>query len=134
MNHTHIRRLLDQIGVLRDPCDLDLLVFFVRHPRVLLTSDQIAAFLGYEVKRLGDALEVLVTAGLLTRLQRPTGAARMYVFAIGGAHGGWLPSLVELASTREGRLAMRETLLDLKNEQTPGPVARRERDQIAKAS
>ena len=128
MKHRHIRRLLDQIEVLRDPCDLDLLVFFVRHPRVLLTSDQIAAFLGYDVKRLGEALEALVTAGLLTRMQRPTGVARMYVFAIGGAHGGWLPSLVELASTREGRLAMRETLLDLRNEQTPGPVARRERD------
>jgi hypothetical protein len=52
----------------------------------------------------------------------------MYVFAVGGPHGGWLPSLVELASTREGRLAMRAALIDQRNEQTLGPVARREPD------
>jgi hypothetical protein len=116
MKDDHIRRLLDQIGVLRRPCDLDLLLFFIRHPRALLSSDQIAAFLGYEVKRLGESLDVLVTAELLTRTQTPTSAARMYVFAVGGPHGDWLPSLVELASTREGRLAMRAALIDQRNE------------------
>ena len=128
MKDDHIRRLLDRIGVLRRPCDLDLLLFFIRHPRALLSSDQIAAFLGYEVKRLGESLDVLVTAELLTRTQTATSAARMYVFAVGGPHGGWLPSLVELASTREGRLAMRAALIDQRNEPTLGPVARRERD------
>jgi hypothetical protein len=128
MKDDHIRRLLDRIGVLRRPCDLDLLLFFVRHPRALLSSDQIAAFLGYEVKWLSESLDVLVTAELLTRTQTPTSAARMYVFAVGGPHGGWLPSLVELASTREGRLAMRAALIDQRNEQTLGPVARREPD------
>ncbi|MEP7310351.1 MAG: hypothetical protein ABJA98_33010 [Acidobacteriota bacterium] len=128
MKDEQTRRLLDQIGVLRDPCDLDLLVFFVRHPRVLLTSDQIAAFLGYEVKRLGESLDVLVTAALLTRMQTPTSAARMHVFAVGGPHDGWLPSLVEVASTREGRLALRAALIDQRNEQAPGPVAGRDRD------
>jgi hypothetical protein len=128
MKDDHIRRLLDRIGVLRRPCDLDLLLFFIRHPRALLSSDQIAAFLGYEVKRLGESLDVLVTAELLTRMQTPTSAARMYVFAVGGPHGDWLPSLVELASTREGRLAMRAALIDQRNEQTPGTVAGREHD------
>jgi hypothetical protein len=123
-----IRRLLDRIGVLRRPCDLDLLLFFIRHPRALLSSDQIAVFLGYEVKQLGESLDVLVTAELLTRTQTPTSAARMYVFAVGGPHGAWLPSLVELASTREGRLAMRVALMDQRNEPTPGPAAGRERD------
>lgn len=128
MKDDHIRHLLDRIGVLRRPCDLDLLLFFIRHPRALLSSDQIAAFLGYEVKRLGESLDALVTAELLTRTQTPTSAARMYVFAVGGPHGGWLPSLVELASTREGRLALRAALIDQRNEQTLGPVAPRERD------
>ena len=127
MKDEDIRHLLDRIGVLRRPCDLDLLLFFIRHPRALLSSDQIAAFLGYEVKWLGESLDVLVTAELLTRTQTPTSAARMYVFAVGGPHGGWLPSLVELASTREGRLAMRAALIDQTNEQTLGPVPRRER-------
>ncbi len=128
MKDDQTRRLLDQIGVLRDPCDLDLLVFFVRHPRVLLTSDQIAAFLGYEVKRLGESLDVLVTAELLTRMQTPTSAARMHVFAVNGPHDDWLPSLVEVASTREGRLALRAALIEQKNERVSDPTARREHD------
>ncbi len=128
MKDDQARRLLDQIDVLRDPCDLDLLVFFVRHPHVLLTSNQIAAFLGYEVTRLGASLDVLVTAALLTRMQTPTGAAGMHVFAVGGPHDGWLPSLVEMASTREGRLALRAALIDQRNEQVPDPDARGERD------
>jgi hypothetical protein len=30
------------------PCDLDLLIFFARHPRILLASEQLAVLLGYE--------------------------------------------------------------------------------------
>src|SRR6185503_16002053 len=104
------RRLLDRIGILRDPCDLDLLLFFVRHPRSLLTSDQIAAYIGYDVKRIGESLDALLAAKLLTRSPNPAHAARMYVFSVSGPNGGWLPTLVDLVSTREGRLAMREAL------------------------
>jgi hypothetical protein len=127
MKDDHIRRLLDQIRVLRHPCDLDLLLFFIRHPRALLSSDQIAAFLGYDVKPLGESLDAFVAAELLTRTQTPTSAARMYVFAAGGPHRSWLPSVVELASTREGRLAMRAALIDQRSEPTLDPGARRER-------
>ena len=133
MENDHIRRLIDRIGVLRDPCDLDLLLFFIRHPRALLSSDQIAAFLGYDVKQLGESLDILVTAELLTRTQKPATASRMYVFAAGGTDGGWLPSLVELASTREGRLAMRNALKGTMDAETPRPRSPHERDQIAKA-
>ena len=119
MKHDHIRHLLDRSGVLRDQCDLDLLLFFVRHPRALLTSDQIAAILGYDVKTLGESLDVLVTAELLTRMQKPASASRMYVFADGGTHSDWLPALVELASTREGRLAMRDRLKGKTDEEPP---------------
>ena len=110
MTREPARRLLDRIGILRNNCDLDLLLFFVRHPRSLLTSDQIAAFIGYDVKRIGDSLDRLLDAKLLTRSPNPAHAARMYVFSVGGPNGGWLPALVDLMSTRDGRLAMREEL------------------------
>ena len=111
MKDEQARCLLDRIGVLRDRCDLDLLLFFVRHPRVLLSSDKIAALLGYAVKQLGDSLEAFVTANLLSRTQKPSGVARLYVFADGDAPD-WLSSLGELASTREGQLALRSALAD----------------------
>jgi hypothetical protein len=110
MKREQARRLVERIGVLRNACDLDLLLFFVRHPRALLTSEQIAAFIGYDVKRIGDSLDRLLDAKLLTRSQNPAHAARMYVFSVAGPNGGWLPALVEFVSTREGRLAMREAL------------------------
>ncbi len=111
MKDEQARCLLDRIGMLRDRCDLDLLLFFVRHPRVLLSSDQIAALLGYTVKQIGDSLDTLMTANLLSRTQKPSGVARLYAFADGDAPG-WQSSLVESASTREGRLALRSALAD----------------------
>ena len=128
-------RLLDQIGVLRHACDLDLLLFFARHPRSLLASESLAAFLGYDLKEIADSLEVLLHAGLLTREQTAAHAARLYVFAIGDGDGGsgdgWLPSLVAMASTREGRLALREALRRRRiitspgiSRLTPGTMAR----------
>lgn len=41
----HARRLLDRIGVLGHPSDLDLLIFFARHPRSLLASEHLATLL-----------------------------------------------------------------------------------------
>ena len=106
MEHEDARRVLDRLRVLRHRSDLDLLIFFARHPRTLLTSEQLAAFLGYELTQIAASLEVLLEAQLLTRAQNRNHAARLYVFAHGGPSGGWLPSLLELASTREGRLAL----------------------------
>jgi len=128
MKVEHARRLLDRIGVFRHPCDLDLLVFFARHPRALLTSEQLAAWLGYELKQIAASLEVLLAAGLLTRTQNTTHAARMYVFAINGTNGGWLPDLLESASTREGRLALRQALTPPAPGEAGGPVANGERE------
>jgi hypothetical protein len=36
-------QLVEAAG-LRDACDLDLLLFFSRHPRVVLSSEQLAAY------------------------------------------------------------------------------------------
>ena len=98
--------LLDRIKALRHPCDLDLLIFFVKHPHTLMASEQLATFMGYDIKQLAQSLDVLLEAGLVTRSQTRAQVARMYVFAEGGIHGGWLPSLVAVASTRAGRLAL----------------------------
>ena len=103
------RRLLDGIGLTR-ACDLDLLMFFARHSRALLSSESLASFLGHDLKDIADSLEVLMAAGLLTREQTSAHAARLYVFAPDEESGEWLPSLVALASTREGRLALRQGL------------------------
>lgn len=99
-------RLLGQRDVLRHPSDLDLLIFFARHPRALLSSEQLAIFLGYGVKDIAASLDLLLESGFLTRTPNPKHAARMYVFAATPPGGGWLPAVKELASTRAGRVAL----------------------------
>ena len=128
MNPGDARQLLDRIGVIRRACDLDLLIFFVRHPRSLLASESLASFLGYDLKEIAASLDVLLDAGLLTRTQTSAHAARLYVLAVDktgrGTKQGWLPALRELASTRDGRLALKEALMPPRPEEqsrTPGP-------------
>lgn len=110
MKPDNAQRLLDRIGVLRHPCDLDLLIFFARHPRTLLASEQLAVLLGYEFTQLAASLDLLVGPGLVTRTANPAYHAQMYVFAAGDSSVGWLPELLQVASTREGRLAMLQAL------------------------
>lgn len=112
MHGDEARDLLERIGALRHPCDLDLLVFFARHPRSLLTTESVAAFMGYDLARVAESLEVLLSAGLLTRTHTPAHAARMYVFIEEGRHQESIARLLALMSTREGRLGMRRALLE----------------------
>ena len=106
MKSDHAQRLIDRIGVLQHPCDLDLLIFFARHPRTLLASEQLAVLLGYECKQLAASLELLVGAGCVMRTPAQTGPAQMYLFDAGAPCHEWLPDLLQVASTREGRLAL----------------------------
>lgn len=110
MDHEAVQRFLDQIDIIRNPSDLDLLLFFVRHRRALLTSDYLASLLGYDSKQIGQSLEVLLGAGLLKRTQNPALTSRLYVLTPAGPGGGWLPELLRFASTRAGRLALIEAL------------------------
>lgn len=100
------RTLLNRVEALGHPCDLDLLIFFVKHPNTLMASEQLASFMGYDVNQLAQSLEVLVDAGLVTRSQTRARVTRMYTLSQGGIHQGWLPALIALASTRPGRLAL----------------------------
>ena len=100
--------MLDRVGAVRRPCDLDLLVFFYRHPRVLLTAEQLIAYLGRDREEVAKSLDSLIEAGLVARSQSPAHAARLYVLELHALPGGLLSSFLKIVATREGRLeAMR---------------------------
>jgi len=103
-----LRSMLDRIRGIRHACDLDLLLFFYRHPRALLTGEQIVACVGYDPDQVAKALDGLAEAGLLTRSQKPSHAARLYVLELNVLPDDLLASFLKIAATRQGRLeAMR---------------------------
>ena len=102
--------LLEQAGIFRNACDLDLFLFFVGHPRSILTSESVATFLGYELKRIAESLEVLIGAGVIRRTQTSAHAARLYVLVTEDTDRQWLPALLEMASTRAGRVLLKTAL------------------------
>jgi hypothetical protein len=104
-----LRSLLDRIRGIRHACDLDLLLFFYRHPRALLTRELVVAYLGYDPEQIAKSFERLIEAGLLTRSQSPSHAAQLYALELGGDLGP-LSSLLRIASTREGRLDVKQLL------------------------
>ena len=108
MTGRRFEHLLGGIGVLRHPCDLDLLLFFHRHPRAILTSERLAAYVGYDLNQLARSLDVLTNAGLLERSQNPTHAARLYVLR--HPRPDWLRSVLDIASTREGREKLMQSM------------------------
>ena len=100
MTRRRFDHFLGGIGVLRHPCDLDLLLFFHRHPRAILTSERLAAYVGSDLNQLARSLDLLTNAGLVERSQNPTHAAR-FTCCRHLRRAGW--SVLEIASTREGR-------------------------------
>ncbi|HEY9530688.1 MAG TPA: hypothetical protein VIQ55_04815 [Burkholderiales bacterium] len=119
-----LRSMLDRIRGIRHACDLDLLLFFYRHPRVLLTGDRLVAYLGYDREQVARSLEALIETGLLTRSQNPSYPARLYILELDALPGGLLSSFLKIAATRAGRQeAMR--LLGAGNDHTPKATRRR---------
>ena len=55
------------------------------------------------MKLVAEALDAFIAAGLVERLHNPTHAARMYLLVVHGPEGKGLKTLLELASTRQGR-------------------------------
>jgi hypothetical protein len=101
-------QLVDAAG-LRDACDLDLLLFFSRHPRVVLSSEQLAAYVGYDLAQVARALDLLLGAGLLKRTLNQGAPGRMYVLEIDHAEE-WLELLQRVCATPDGRNALRVLL------------------------
>jgi hypothetical protein len=99
---------IDEIG-LRDGCDLDLLLFFSRHPHVVLSSEQLAAYVGYDLQQVARSLDLLVGNGLLRRSLNPATSGRMYVLEIDPSKG-WLEPLRRVCATPDGRNALRAVL------------------------
>ena len=97
----HARALLDE-GGLAHPCDLDLLLFLNRHPRAIMSSEQLAAFVGYDLVQVAKSLDVLEAAAVLRRSSNPTHVGRLYTL-VPERGGSWLPALVRMASTPDGR-------------------------------
>ncbi len=118
-----IQELLDA-GGLRHPSDLDLLLFFYRHPHVLLTLDHLAAYTGYDLQQVAKSLDLLVGAGLLRRKINETHSREMYLVWTGDAEE-WLQSLLRLGLTRDGRMAL--TWL-LRQRESPGARAKAMQD------
>ena len=124
--------MLDRIGAIRRPCDLDLLVFFYRHPRALLTAEQLIAYLGRGREEVAKALDGLIEAGLVTRSQNPSRTARLYVLELDAFPGGLVTSFLEIAISRPGRRALMQ-LLKPGPDQAPSAELRR-RASLAKVA
>lgn len=101
-------QLVEAAG-LRDACDLDLLLFFSRHPRVVLSSEQLAAYVGYELAQVARALDRLLETGLLRRTLNQGASGRMYVLELDPAEE-WLASLRRVCATPDGRNALKGLL------------------------
>lgn len=116
-----IESLLAGGAIVRNACDLDLLIFLWRHPRTLLTSEQVATLVGYPMKEAAESLELFIGSGLLDRTQHALHAARMYVLKLDGPRGSRLKRLLDLASTREGRCRILEALRPEPSSSQPVP-------------
>jgi hypothetical protein len=101
--HDEAKRLLAGAPLIRGACELDLLGFLQRHPRILLTSEQLAVFVGYDMKQVAKSIDVFIEAGLLGRTKNRLHAARMYSLVLNGLQGDGLTALLELAGTKHGR-------------------------------
>jgi hypothetical protein len=132
MDTVELRSMLDRIGAIRRPCDLDLLVFFYRHPRALLTAEQLIGYLGRDREEVAKSLESLMEARLVTRSQNPSHTARLYVLELDALPGGLLTSFLEIAISRQGRHELMQ-LLEPGPDRAPSARLRR-RASLAKAA
>ena len=107
-------QLVEAAG-LRDTCDLDLLLFFSRHPRVVLSSEQLAAYVGYDLVEVARALDLLIGVGLLKRALNHGTPGRMYVLEVGHAEK-WLEPLRRVCAMPEGRNAVRAVLRERRSQ------------------
>jgi hypothetical protein len=124
--------MLDRIQAIHDACDLDLLLFFHRHPCALLSGAQLVAFLGYDRKRIAKSLDALIAAGHLTQSRNPPHSACLYVLTTRGDSRESLSSFLEFSATREGRLGVMR-LRQSRPDDAPGARRRAPRPESAVA-
>jgi hypothetical protein len=115
-----VAQALAAVSVVRNACDLDLFVFLKRHPRSLLSTEQLAAFMGYPMNQIAESIEGFIAAGILDRTQNPAHAARLYQLKIFEPDGDGPSRLRRLASTRQGRQSILQALRRKRSEGKPG--------------
>jgi hypothetical protein len=112
------------LNLLGCPCDLDVLIFFLRHPSVLLTVDDLASRVGYDVHDVGASIEVLIAKGLLEyskeRAESRQSEAVLYRFMLRRWDAIRGP-LLWLASSADGRRSLRRALTHNEQRQSQQP-------------
>ena len=98
-----IRSLLNRVHSICDACDLDLMLFFHRHPRTLLSNDSLTAFVGYDREKIAQSLERLIAGGLLKQIRGPSNTVNLHVLERGGLALETLERLLDFAYTGNGR-------------------------------
>jgi hypothetical protein len=120
-----IQQMLSRVPCVTGACGLDLLAFFYRHPRSLLTNDQLSALVGYDTREIAKSIDAFVDAGFLERAQTPIHAARMYLLVLDGPQTGGLKELLNLATTHQGRQDILELLIPGRSGPSAGQARRR---------
>jgi hypothetical protein len=105
---TNVLQLVEAAGI-RTACEFDVLLFFSRHPRVVLSDEQLATYVGHEIHQVARALELLLSAGLLNLVRNPSASTAMYVLAVERVEQ-WLEPVRRLCATPDGRHALRTSL------------------------
>jgi DNA-binding MarR family transcriptional regulator len=109
--HPSVNELAALLAMLHSPCDLDVLLFFHRHPRAFLSTLELAQNVGYDTADIDASIEKLIMAGLVTPSKSREGTtARLYEFTP-GRWASVLSSLLWVASTADGRRALRRALM-----------------------
>jgi hypothetical protein len=102
--------LLARVQVIRAPCELDLLLFLYRHPRALLTNQQLAALVGYDMDQVAKATDEFIIARLLQRSTNFKHESHMYLLELNGEYEEDLTAILIMASSRQGRVDILEVL------------------------
>lgn len=123
--HKELQQLLSRVPLVSGACELDLLVFFYRHPRSILTNEQLSALVGYDTKEIAHSIDKFIERGLLERSQNPMHAARMYLLVLEGPQMGGLKELLDLASTHQGRRDILQILVPPQSGPSSGQLKRR---------
>jgi hypothetical protein len=109
-----VLQLVKAAGI-RTACELDLLLFFSRHSRVVLSNEQLAIYVGHEDNQVVRALDLLLDAGLLRRVRNRNAATGMYVLAVEGV-AQWLEPVRRLCATPDRRHALRTSLKERRSQ------------------
>jgi len=123
--HKDIQGLLARVPFVTGACELDLLVFFYRHPCSILTNEQLSALVGYETQEIAESIDRFIEAGLLEREQNPIHAARMYLLVLDRQHMGPLKAFLDLACTHQGRRDILQLLVPGRSDPRAGKTEQR---------